>query len=406
MWRSVVRLAVVAVAFGAGTAHAKTYKLTLEQALALARERSPDVRVEQARVGEARAERAGAEVLLRENPELEVAAGRRSGPDSSSTELEASVSQMFEIGRRGARVAAADAGVARARLLALDARRRAELRVAVAFHRAVYARERVALARAGARSAEAAQAAVEARVRSGDLAALDLNLARTATVRATAAVGFAEAEEAAALGELAAAAGVDPADQIEVTGDLSPKPAPAVADLVDRARKRGDVRALASEERAGRAEERLGAAMRWPEIGLRGSFAREGEEDVLLGGIVLRLPLFERGQEQRARGRARASRAAIERAGLERSVERSIRGAHARYERLLAATRTLQAQAMPIVSDSETLLARSLETGLIALGDYLVARRELLEARAEVLERLLEVAIAGAELELTAGGVP
>jgi cobalt-zinc-cadmium efflux system outer membrane protein len=66
----------------------------------------------------------------------------------------------------------------------------------------------------------------------------------------------------------------------------------------------------------------------------------------------------------------------------------------------------LRDEAVPILEDSEKLLARSLETGLIGLGDYLAARRELLAAREEYLDRLLDVAIAGVELDLGAGGRP
>jgi cobalt-zinc-cadmium efflux system outer membrane protein len=169
---------------------------------------------------------------------------------------------------------------------------------------------------------------------------------------------------------------------------------------------RPDVAALLGEERAGKAEERLGRAMRWPDLGVRGSYAREGDEQVLLGGIVIRLPLFDRGQEARAAGRARSQRARAERRLLTSGIARDIRVGSERRARLEEAVKLLRDEAVPILEDSEKLLARSLETGLIGLGDYLAARRELLAAREEYLDRLLDVAIAGVELDLGAGGRP
>jgi cobalt-zinc-cadmium efflux system outer membrane protein len=205
---------------------------------------------------------------------------------------------------------------------------------------------------------------------------------------------------------VAAHLGLGADDTIELAGTLEAGPAPTTEALLRRAAVRPDVAALLGEERAGKAEERLGRAMRWPDLGLRGSYAREGDEAVLLGGILLRLPLFDRGQEARAAGRARSQRARAERQLLTSGIARDIRVGSARRARLEAAVKLLRDEAVPILEDSEKLLARSLETGLIGLGDYLAARRELLAAREEYLDRLLDVAIAGVELDLGAGGRP
>ena len=404
----VARLAMAALVCGPAVASAKDYKLTLEQAIALARRQAPEVVVEGARVREVEAERIGASLLLRENPEIEGAAGRRRSDAADAwTDLEAGVTQMFEVGgKRAARIAMADAATASARSRAADAGRRGELEVAVQFLRALHARERVRIAEASAASLDATRRAIERRAQTGDVAALEVNLAASASVRARAGVLARQVDADELLARVAAGLGLAAGDSLELVGTLEMGPTPAAEELVRRAAVRPDVAALLGEERAGKAQERLGRAMRWPDLGLRGSYAREGDEQVLLGGIVIRFPLFERGQEERAAGRARSQRARAERRVLTSGIARDIRVRSQRRARLEQAVKLLRDEAVPILEDSEKLLARSLETGLIGLGDYLAARRELLAGREEYLDRLLDVAIAGVELDLGAGGRP
>jgi cobalt-zinc-cadmium efflux system outer membrane protein len=404
----VARLVTAALVCGPAVASAKNYKLTLEQAMALARRRAPEVAVEGARVREVEAERIGASVLLRENPEIEGAAGRRRTEGGESwTDVEVGVTQMFETGgKRGARIEMADALTAAARSRVADAGRRAQLEVAVSFLRALHARERVKVAEASAASLEATRQAMQRRADKGDVAALEVNLAASASVRARAAVLARQADADELLAAIAAHLGLGADDSVELVGTLQVGPAPSMEALLRRAATRPDVAALLGEERAGQAEERLGRAMRWPDLGLRGSYAREGDEDIILGGLVIRLPLFERGQEARAAGHARSERARAERHLLTAGIARDLRASSERRRRLEQALALLRDEAVPILEDSEKLLARSVETGLIGLGDYLAARRELLAAREEYLDRLLDVAIAGVELELGAGGRP
>jgi cobalt-zinc-cadmium efflux system outer membrane protein len=404
----VARLGMVALVCGPAVASAKNYKLTLDQALALARDRAPEVVIEGARVREVKAHRVGASVLLRENPEIEGAAGwRRSGGGGSSTDLELGISQMFEVGgKRGARIARADAEQAAARSRVADAARQAQLDVAVAFLRALAARERLGLAQASADSLESTRRAMERRAQKGDVAALEVNLAASASVRAKATVLARRAEADERLADLAAYLGIRPVDTVELVGTLEAGTVPAQDKLLRSAADRPDVAALAAEERAGQAEERLGRALRWPDIGLRAAYEREGDENVLLGGLVIRLPLFERGQEARATGRARRDRARIERIARTAAIERQIRSGVRRHAHLAEALALLKTEAIPVLEDSEKLLARSIETGLIGLTEYLAARRELLAAREEYLDRQVDVAIAAVELELTGGERP
>jgi len=61
---------------------------------------------------------------------------------------------------------------------------------------------------------------------------------------------------------------------------------------------------------------------------------------------------------------------------------------------------------LPTLVDSEKLLERSIETGQIAVNEFLVARQEILGGRREHLERQLQLAKAAAAARFVAGVAP
>ena len=100
--------------------------LTLELALARAREHAPAVLSARARIEEARGRLQTASLLLRENPEVDGAAGRpSSGPDRGA-ELDVGFIQGLELGgKRSARMGIARAELASSMAEAENAQRRA-----------------------------------------------------------------------------------------------------------------------------------------------------------------------------------------------------------------------------------------------------------------------------------------
>ena len=82
----------------------------------------------------------------------------------------------------------------------------------------------------------------------------------------------------------------------------------------------------------------------------------------------------------------------------------------ARYRQLLAISGGHERivhfiERLPL-ADSEKLLERSVDTGQIAINDYLVARQEILNGRREHLERQLQLAKAAATARFVAGVAP
>jgi cobalt-zinc-cadmium efflux system outer membrane protein len=177
--------------------------LTLEAALARARVQNPAVASARGRIEEARGRLRGASTL-RDNPVLESAIGSR---DQSSTpaDLDVGVSQTFELGgRRGARIAGAQAEVARAIASADDTVRIVLRQVTDGFFRAVHAEQRVKVARASEAYAAEVHRVAERRHAAGDIAILEVNVASSAQARARSEFLAAQASRAAVLGELRA----------------------------------------------------------------------------------------------------------------------------------------------------------------------------------------------------------
>src|SRR5262245_32620015 len=141
-------LLVVVLCHWAGQARAEDLRLTLPEALELARRRAPTVLSTRYRIEEARGRLTGASVFLRDNPVVEAAAGSRSS-GRGDVEAVLGVSQLFELGgRRAARIEGAQAGVARTSSESDDRVRRLLRAVSLSFLESLHAQEEVRLATA------------------------------------------------------------------------------------------------------------------------------------------------------------------------------------------------------------------------------------------------------------------
>jgi cobalt-zinc-cadmium efflux system outer membrane protein len=394
---------VVSIALIGPTVSSAQESLTLEAALARARERTPSVLSARARVEQARARLDGASLLLRENPEVDAAVGGSAGEDDSE-KVEVGILQSLDIGgRRSARI-----GIARAELVssvaeAENALRQALETVTTAYYRALHARERQLLAeRAEAIAVEILDIA-RRRHETGDVALLDVNLAQAAVARARADRYAARASQSAALGELRALLAFDPEQDVQLAGELPVSCRYDLQDLLTKATDRPDIRALRSDLEAANAEVRLGHALAWPEFGIGGRYEREQGDDRVLGLLRLTLPLFDRGQAVRAEAEARVRGLEVELEGMVREVRRQVTTALEVYLQENAAVQELAQNGLRVLEENESLSRESYEAGQISLAELLLVRREILETRADYLRRLESAAIAAANLEASAG---
>lgn len=384
-----------------GTAGAQTV-LTLADVLAKAREQAPRVVSAQLALAEARGRLVGASMRYQSNPEFDVVFGTRGGANPRSTDFQLGAAQMFEpSARRAARVGGAtaqiDQGVAMAEEVARDVLREA----AATFYQAVYASERVRLTIASVDLANSISQAADRRFRAGDLAVLDVNLARSAVARARAEREAAEAEQAASLGALQGQLRVE--GSIAVQGTLAATEAPDVAALTQSLDQRPELRTLAAAIRAAEADVALAESLSKANYGVGLRLQRESGDNIVLGGFTVSLPSFSKGQELHATGTARAARLRFDLEAARARLRIELQTALASHQHRIAAARLLEAEALPGLDENAALTTRSFDVGQIGLPDVLLIRRELLETRSQYLSALLEAALARVAVDATAG---
>ena len=376
--------------------------LTLPEALARAREQAPQIVSARLAIDEARGRLSSASTRFSSNPEIDGGAGRREGPGSHFTDYEFGIRQGFgPPGGRDARIAAANASVAAGTANADEVTRGVLRDTAGAFYRAVYANEQLRLVAMAQDFAAGIYTAAERRFKAGDIAVLDVNIARAMLARVRAHREATEATKALALGELKQLLRLDQA--IEVSGSLAPEPGPDLETALRGVSERPEFRSLQAGIDEAEAEVRLGESLRKPEFGFGARYTKEAEDKILFGSLTITLPVFSKGQGERAAGSARALRlrAELETARLGARIE--VRAAFEAFERRVAAVRVLETDALSGMDENDRLTTRSFESGQVGLPDLLVIRREILETRLLYLDTLLEASLAKVELDIQSG---
>jgi len=397
-------VAVLALVCANGTvANGQGRTMTLAEVLARAREQAPQIISARLALEETRARLAGASLQLQANPQIDGAIGNRNGPSGTRfTDFEVGFGQGFEPGsRRSARIDGAKAAIAQATAGIDDVTRTVLRQSAAAYFRAVHANERIKLLNAAYDLASNIYSAADRRFRAGDIAVLDVNLARASLARVRADREGAEASKALALGELRQLLRLD--DSLTVDGPLF---SPARADLnavLESVSNRPELRALEAGIQQAEAELRLGQSFTKPDYGVGMRYSREEGDHIVLGGMTVSLPFFAKGQEQQAAGTARAARLRAELDAAKARVQAEVRASFDAYNRRVAAVQTLEAEAIPGLDENERLTTRSFEAGQLGLPELLLIRREILETRFQYLDALLEAVLARTDLDASAG---
>ena len=388
-----------AVCLQAGTAHAQT--ITFAEALARARERAPDIVSARLAQDEARARLAGASLRLAQNPQIDIGAGNRDGRDGRFTDLEIGVTQMFEPrSRRTSRIAGAQAAIEESSARVDEITRLMLRATGAAYYRALHAESRIALLTAVQEIARSVHAAAERRFAAGDIAVLDVNLARASLGRVRAELAAARAVKAAALGELKQLLQID--GDLDVAGPLSAPAAATLESALRSAAARPELRILEAGIREAEADVQRAGTFSRPDYGVAARYSREEGDQIVFGGITISLPLFTTGQDLRAAGAARVSRLRAELEAVRRRTQTEVRTAFDTLSHRLAALDVLEKEILPGVGENEALTARSFEVGQLGLPDLLLIRREILDTRFQHLDALLEAALARLDLDASA----
>lgn len=402
-----MRVACTALALGgivsvaSSLASAQT-PLTLADVLARAREQAPEIVSARLALEEVRGRMAGASQRRQANPEIDLAIGNRQGNDLRWTDLQIGASQAFDArGRRSTRIAAV-AAQADQSTAGVEETTRAVLRdVATAFYEAVYESERIGLLSASTELADAIHQTADRRFRAGDLAVLDVNIARSALARVRAEREAARAALAAAIGRLKALVGLE--GDVSVQGPLAAGADPDREALLQTPANRPELRALEAAIRDADLEVQLGRTYARPSYGVGLRYQREEGDHIVLGGLTVSLPVFSKGQEVTAVGGARARRLRAELEARTARVRIEVQTALEAYDGRASAARVLEREALPGLDENITLATRSFEAGQIGLPDLLLIQREILDTRFQYLAALLEAALARDDVDASAG---
>lgn len=383
--------------------------LDLAAALLLARERSPLLEVARARIDEAAGDLTQASLLLLSNPEIEVAAGprflRQSG-GGSELDAEVGLTQRFETGgQRRHRVERSEALATASRADSADAERVVSRAVALAFYEGLGAAERLQLREDSATLAADLYDIARSRVSAGAAAPLEENAARIRRAEAERQLVRAETLLANAKLRLATALGLDPATLLELDGTLPDTAAlPSLPDLLARARE-NHPRLLASRATvdAEQSAAALATAEAWPDLSLGASYARDEKDDILMGGLSVEIPVFDRNQGERQRTTAASRRAAATARAVRLAIDSEIRRSYADYEAAARSVAVFDADVLRSHRDNLELIEGMFEAGKIRYADVVLLQRELIEGRLGYLTARLALARAEIATRAAAG---
>ncbi|HET7503601.1 MAG TPA: TolC family protein [Kofleriaceae bacterium] len=402
---AIARLAVAALVFPSVPVLAGPLEIDLPTALDRAHRSAPAAIAARGELAVAQGAVIEADLPFLENPEIEAGAGPRL-TTGRPVDVEVRVEQNLELARRSPRRRLARAELTAAAAEAAAALHALDLEVASAFYDAVFADRASELAQRAAELAQRAADTADRRRKAGEITDLDANLARSARGRARSAGQAARAERASAIGRLAGLIAAAPDDVIVLRGDLGPSP--CAGDQGSRAgvAARPDVRVLDAERAVAAAERDQARARGLPQLSAWASYRREDTAPIVLGGVRLTLPAWNRAQGDQASAAAKERRAAATRDATLRAAERQIADARTACELAKDAADAFERDVVPVLDDSEQLLDRSITAGQIAVGDYLIARQEIVAGRREHLERQLALAKAAATVRFVSGGAP
>ncbi|MCM2315466.1 MAG: TolC family protein, partial [Thermoanaerobaculia bacterium] len=284
-----------------------------------------------------------------------------------------------------------------------DATRAVLLEVAAAWVERIALQRQRALAADSLDIASRTREAAERRFSAGDVAQLDVNVARMLHARAAAELATAEAALAESRARLGSLLGLEPDEPFEIAADLSLSGVALEADLEALVATRPDVRRLDAELAMVRAELRLASLGRTLDWGLVAAVAKDDGDRITTAGIRFALPLADRGQFERSEAGARLARLEHERASLVRSAIGEILAARDAYTRLRESAESMTTTLLPLLDENDALALESYDAGQIGIAEFAAVRRESIDAHHAFIAHWLDARLAGLRLRFVSG---
>ena len=407
--RAVASIAIITSTVAAGSAQGQPVPLALDDVVARVLARNLSVEAAKHRLEAARAERIAAR--LRPNPSLTVGADqvKVSGPTPTGElyEVSTTVSQPIELGdKRDRRREVADLIVAVAEAQVADVLQQRLVEAKRAFYEAVLARDALARARAIRESYDQLIASTQTRLDAGDVSEGELIKARLERARADVAVAQASLGLRQAIIRLLDLLGeTDFAPERHIVGDLILPPSPPdLAELRAIAgRERPSV--VAAERSADLAARRvvLERSKATPDVSPFLGYRRVGENNTVLFGITIPLPLSDRNQAGIARAVADEKVAQTEAAQHRQRILAEVESAWAAWQTAQGRVAAVESGLLPQAAESLEIARAAYRDGAIGLLEYLEAQRTLADVRHEHARSLFEAQASRLMLELAVG---
>ena len=371
------------------SADTDTLRLSLDSARMLALRANPNLRAARLTIDIARGESRQAGLLLRDNPEADILAG--------GLGAELAIAQQVEIaGQRGARRAAAAAGVDRASADVTDMARTILGEVDRSFYRLVAGDRRVALADEILALTERLADASHRQLEAGDISRLEFNLATVEFGRSRGRALAARRLREEIASELKYLLGLLPetplmpvVDSLIATsvtgGALAAAEALDVDSLIRVAlSRRPDLTATAAAVRQASADVSLARREAFPNLVLRATSERvEGiGTRELRPGLGFTIPAFNRNQGEIRARRAAALQADLTRESVAARVRIDVSRAVASYRS--AATQAVLAETvLAPARENRSLLEIAYREGKVGLPVLLLIRNQVIDAELE-----------------------
>lgn len=385
-FKPVITALAVAALIGMATAsvHAEEKAVTLQQIIAIAKEQNKELKAlrEEKGIGDAGRIRAG----LYPNPLLEIdgATGAMTG-SSGENRLGVGVSQEFLIGgKREKRLAVSDAELLRFDNRFKDTERQLIAEIKTGYYDLLLAEGRRDLAERSRELNNQLLRIARERFGAGEIAELDVNLARVESARSAGKSIEVERELVPLQQRLLFLMGVSSTENLKLAAPTETQSVAAnLAELKTLALyKRPDLQAAAAEKSKGEAEVALAEAERLPNVTAGVGIGWERSETSLGGieerntdyliGLRLSVPItiFDRNQAGIKEALAKKSSAEIRQQFIRQNIEREVESA---YWRLTSAEKSLDIYAreiIPQLTENLKLVQESYrlgETGILAV---------------------------------------
>jgi outer membrane protein, heavy metal efflux system len=323
-------------------------------------------------------------------------------------------SQLFEIGKRGPRQAAARAGVDEARLALRDLYRERFIDVLRSIGDQAMAAGHAAVLERLVHDSEETLRLQKLRASKGDVAGLEVDRLEVEHLRLLSSLGEARAAMEAASASCAQVLGSGCPGVTTLEDALRYLSGPPLPDGDDEQAiaRRPDLQALRASERRAHAEGLLAERQKIPDPTLSAGFTHDqfessgNQPNSVSLSLALPLPLFDRGQPEAARSAARASLSARQRETLTEAARRALGADRRRLAILAERTRRLDEQAIPMARATAERVEAAARRGGAALQDVLLARRAMEELQMDRVDVAGQAFSARLEIRRAAGSVP